>query len=464
MKKTRAHAWWVVAVTALSIALLGASACEGDDTEVSSGFDDAATADTSTPSDASDANVGDAVTPFDANSDAPCASGACVVGLAANGHDSCAIMSDSTVRCWGSNNNGELGFGSPDANTVAFVNVATPTTVPGLHDVKSVAVGGFYDPATNGFTCALIADGGVLCWGVDNEGQLGRGDAGPDFVDPTPAPVLLPGPVMQVSASADTACAVEQTGDILCWGGNGFKEVSPVLGPQVSVPTTIIAPTTFTQVSVGVDICAISIDKHVWCWGRPTFGSSGRLATDGGLQDVVPAELDGLDNVVQIAAAEPGSCALTSDGVVHCWGGTAFGNGTSLLGRGDVDSGQFDPNPAPVVMPSGVIFKQLVAHSYGFCALDQFGSVWCWGNNYYGSDAITYADGGGVYPVWVPTQVSSLSNIVELASGGAAMHVCALDRNGAVKCWGYNMYEQLGTPLFDGGPVTSLIPLDVVFP
>jgi len=111
--------------------------------------------------------------------------------------------------------------------------------------------------------------------------------------------------------------------------------------------------------------------------------------------------------------------------------------GTSLLGRGDVDSGQFDPNPAPVVMPSGVIFKQLVAHSYGFCALDQFGSVWCWGNNYYGSDAITYPDGGGVYPVWVPTQVWSLSNIAQLASGGAGMHVCAMGRNGAVKCWGH---------------------------
>jgi alpha-tubulin suppressor-like RCC1 family protein len=407
--------------------------------------------------------VVDAANAVDAPSvavDAGCATNACAVAIAVNGHNSCAIMGDTTVRCWGANGEGQLGSGTPDASG-SGIDVPTPTPVQGLTGAKSLALGGSYDGVTDAFACAVLVDGGADCWGIDSVGQLGRGDASPPFADPNPAPVQLAGPALQISAFDETACAVDAHGNVACWGSNGDYEIVPTFGGGSPAPTPIVAAATFTQISVGSAACAVSTDHHVWCWGHPLFGDLGRPATDGGVQDYAPAPVPGLDGVVQVASGSTAACALTTDGVAHCWGGSS--NGTSLLGRGDVDAGKFDPNPAPVVMPTGVTFTALVGHDNGFCALDASGAVWCWGHNYDSSDGISAADGGELYPIWVPTQVPSLANIAQIASGAGAHHVCALDHAGHVECWGYNRYDQLGTANVDGSVLTSLVPLDVVF-
>jgi hypothetical protein len=55
--------------------------------------------------------------------------------------------------------------------------------VPGLRDVASVACGGL--GMATGFTCALLASGAVVCWGADDLGQTGDGEA-------SLAPTLVP--------------------------------------------------------------------------------------------------------------------------------------------------------------------------------------------------------------------------------------------------------------------------------
>ena len=88
-----------------------------------------------------------------------------VLAVSAECSHACAITAEHEVRCWGYNRFGQLGDGTTDDRW-------TPVEVVGVEqDVLAVAVGGRH-------TCALLADGGLSCWGENYEGQLGNGLAG----------------------------------------------------------------------------------------------------------------------------------------------------------------------------------------------------------------------------------------------------------------------------------------------
>ena len=76
---------------------------------------------------------------------------------------SCAIRSDGSVYCWGRNHLGQLGNGL----TGVEVNL-TPVRVTGITDAVGIAVG--YN-----HSCAIRSDGSVYCWGSNQWGQLGDG-------------------------------------------------------------------------------------------------------------------------------------------------------------------------------------------------------------------------------------------------------------------------------------------------
>ena len=92
-----------------------------------------------------------------------------VVEISAGTFHSCARLRDGTVRCWGQNDNGQLGDGTTTQRT-------TPVAVMGLTDVAEIAAGDLH-------TCARLNSGGVRCWGDDRIGQLGNG-LGPDSRTP----------------------------------------------------------------------------------------------------------------------------------------------------------------------------------------------------------------------------------------------------------------------------------------
>jgi alpha-tubulin suppressor-like RCC1 family protein len=89
--------------------------------------------------------------------------GSCVAALAALDH-TCAIEKNATLGCWGNNSYGELGMGAADA----YSDVPVQATVLGGALVSSVGVGG-------GFTCVTTTGGALRCWGNNEDGQLGDG-------------------------------------------------------------------------------------------------------------------------------------------------------------------------------------------------------------------------------------------------------------------------------------------------
>jgi alpha-tubulin suppressor-like RCC1 family protein len=104
--------------------------------------------------------------------------------LALGDQHTCALRDDGRVLCWGLNDSGQLGHNT-NVGTVA-PNV-TPTLVDStdLGVVRQLALGVFH-------TCVLRDDGRVLCWGLNASGQLGT-NTNVGTNNPNPAPLLVEG-------------------------------------------------------------------------------------------------------------------------------------------------------------------------------------------------------------------------------------------------------------------------------
>lgn len=95
---------------------------------------------------------------------------------------SCGIEESGRALCWGANRWGQLGSGpSPACGPAETPCRAEPTPVSGGHAFTTLGLG-------VEFACGLTADGAILCWGANGEGQLGDGTT--DARD-QPAPVVF---------------------------------------------------------------------------------------------------------------------------------------------------------------------------------------------------------------------------------------------------------------------------------
>jgi alpha-tubulin suppressor-like RCC1 family protein len=122
--------------------------------------------------------------------------------VVAAGLHACALHPDESVSCWGSNALGESA-------RPATMAEPTPHDI-GLGGCSAIAVASRY-------ACALCA-GMPFCWGTNGNGELGRGVTSPP--DDTPAQVNVPPGLTfkDIVAGETRACALEQSGELFCWG------------------------------------------------------------------------------------------------------------------------------------------------------------------------------------------------------------------------------------------------------
>jgi alpha-tubulin suppressor-like RCC1 family protein len=171
---------------------------------------------------------------------------------------------------------------------------------------------------------------------------------------------------------------------------------------------------------------ALNSNGTVWTWGSNEYGQLG----DGTTTDRrVPAQVSGLRGVVAVAGGFKHTIALKNDGTVWTWGW----NNSGQLGEG-TDS--YRTTPVQVSGISGVV--AIASRGNHTIALKNDGTVWTWGSNGFGQ----LGNGTITNPSITPVQVSGLSDVVAIASGG--FHTIALKKDGTVWTWGLDDSGQLG--------------------
>jgi alpha-tubulin suppressor-like RCC1 family protein len=358
-----------------------------------------------------------------------------VTAITAGMHHTCAVLGTGLIKCWGSDEDGQLGDGAINNNQ------ATAVDVSGLSSgVAAMAAGSSH-------SCALLDSGAVKCWGRDSYGQLGDGGTNTDQSTSVDVSGFSTG-VTDISAGSDHTCAVFDTGAVKCWGRDSYGQLGDG-GTNTSKST----PVDVSGLSSGVvaisagnyHTCALLNTGAVKCWGRDSYGQLG----DGGTNtnQSTPVEVSGLSlGVAAISAGGSHTCALLDTGAVKCWGTDSYGQ----LGDG-VDLVE-QSTPVDVSgLSSGV--AAIAAGNNHTCAILDSGAAKCWG---YGARG---QRGDGVTNTTQPTPV----DVSGLSSGGTAIsagynHTCALFDTDSVKCWGDDGYGQLG----DGWEeIEQLTPVDV---
>jgi len=332
----------------------------------------------------------------------------------------CVADASGSARCWGLNYaNWVLKTGTRIAGT--------PLLVPGeASNVVSIAAG-------YGFACSLTNGGGVQCWGDNFNGGLGNGSAPGTFAT-TPVSVTgLSQGVAQIVAGESDACALTTSGAVQCWGANASGQLGNGTLTPSSVPVSVINLSSgATGISMGAThACALTASSSVMCWGD---NQSGELGTGSTTNSTTPVPVSGIgSSVTGIAAGSFHTCALTSGGVVFCWGDNTFG---------ELGSGSGSSSLIPVQVGGiGATVTQIAAASTHTCALTTLGTVMCWGNNGYGQLG-NGAQQSSIVGSAVPVNVSNLSDAIAISA--TATQSCALRKSGAMVCWGDNTDGQLG--------------------
>jgi alpha-tubulin suppressor-like RCC1 family protein len=324
------------------------------------------------------------------------------VQVTAGGEFACGVTAAGAVKCWGSDNYGQLGDGvqlDPEGDPL-YISRQTPVLVRGLSDIKMVAAGTWQ-------ACALSNGGSVSCWGSNFSGQLGDGTTTPRT---TPVAVSgLSSGIKTIAAGSDSTCAVTNAGGVKCWGSNNYGQLGDGTTDDSSVPVDVSGLTSGVDaVTVGDGhSCALMDTGGVKCWG-----------TDGAGTSLTPLDVPGLDSGVKaLASGWYHACALRNDGSDWCWGQMPNA------------AGYFDylSPPGTPFLTSGI--KAIGAGSYTTCAVTTGGGGKCWGNDYVGQAG----DGGGGFRS-NPVDVIGLSNAETVAVGD--FYACALLDTREINCWG----------------------------
>jgi len=270
---------------------------------------------------------------------------------AGNGH-TCAVLSDTTAKCWGQNAKGQLGDGTigPSDTPVKVCASGSGAGCPALSGIFRMSAG-------NSHTCARMTDLTVKCWGDDSNGQLGNDDPPSDSSLPVNVcavggcPTTLSG-IIQVSAGQFHTCALTSGGGVKCWGDNlsgqlGDGNSATDSPTPVDVCPTGGCPGTLSGANFigagGQHSCAVVVGAEVRCWGSDSDGQLGNGAGGGSTTPVAVCAVGGcgggnLTGVVFAGGGQNHSCASLTSGGAVCWGSDSQGqlaNGV-VIGSTDI--------------------------------------------------------------------------------------------------------------------------------
>ena len=397
----------------------------------------------------------------------------------------CALLTNGTVSCWGANDVGQLRTDNSVSSSIPATTFQTPSgvtqmTVNGKRicalalDVQCWGDSSFQVPSDNripapssipGSTGAtsvqLGADFGcftkvnsVFCWGANDRGQLGNGTR---TSSQTPVQVTGITSVKDLATGKHFACILDGSNDTYCWGDNsqGQLVVSAKTDQLTRIPTG--APKAVNLDAGLNNLCLLTIDATVSCFGDSSSGQAGFLLASSAILtnskvssvsklstgadttciidsggrlecwgDLVPITSSGA-RYSSVSVGDSSACAISTDKKVFCWGANSSGQ----LGN---NSARTSLEVSEIALPNASFSSVSVGLKHA-CAVTQEGLAYCWGDN-------ARQQLGSVGAISrIPKAVPGIGTALSIYSGD--YHNCVLQASGDVTCWGDNSKKQI---------------------
>ena len=299
--------------------------------------------------------MGSALTPVDFGS-------SYAVTLSEGDNHICALLASGDVKCWGQNYYGELGVNGSIGTTAQLGTNWSAVDLDG-HTARAISAGAFH-------TCALLDTYAVTCWGQNIKGQLGYGDTTnrgyADLGSAMETVDLGTGrTATAIAAGGYFTCAILDNGTLKCWGYNASGQLgqnsTTTLGDDVNEMGQYLLPiylgakrtakSVYTSRRADLDyVCAILDDDSLKCWGENGEGQLGLGDSDnrgdasGEMQTLGTVNLGTGQTAAQVAMGEMHTCVLLASTDIKCFGrgnvgqlgnGTGASHGSSSATTGD---------------------------------------------------------------------------------------------------------------------------------
>ncbi|MEZ4452591.1 MAG: hypothetical protein R3B09_24240 [Nannocystaceae bacterium] len=269
------------------------------------------------------------------------------VDLATEWGTRCAIQANGEVVCWGSSDDGQVGWGR-------WAHGASPVRAPIVAPASKVEL-------AEGSGCALKGTGEVVCWGLGRRGAYDRADCPPDRWGRrrcwgARGQAVMVTDAVDLAGNSDGYCAARQDGRVVCWADDRKLHVEH----RIDDRPWVYPPAEFPEA-----LAVVALERHgdrTWALDEDGRASLwGLLDTDGPCHVVPPVaarrplSIASDAPIVQVAA----DCGLGADGRVRCWdrrGGLQVVDGLPLVA-------EILPGEGP---------------DHERCAVDLDGDTWCW--------------------------------------------------------------------------------------
>ena len=362
------------------------------------------------------------------------------VQIQAGNNFTCALLKNGRVHCWGANSAGQLGDGGNDDRNFPRMIASG--------ELKFRAIG-IHGDGTH--ACGVTTSADAYCWGRNRDGQLGDGTT-----TDRSGPVKVVGDIhfQAVSAGARFTCGVALSGAAFCWGRGAWGNLGNGAMDQSTTPVAVSGNHVFLQVRAGSSslACGITTSGDAYCWGLNWRGEVGGQTAE--MCAVNPWFLSCASTPVRVPAPEglrwesisPGSsyaCGVLEDGRAVCWGRNEsfrLGRETSEICLGGPGLSDAPCSRAPVEVSGGHRFTMIAAGSNHACGVTQSREAVCWGSN----SQSQLGDGSVFREPRLPIRVVGGLTFKTITSG--QVHTCGIATDNVLYCWGTNFQGQLGNP------------------
>jgi alpha-tubulin suppressor-like RCC1 family protein len=354
------------------------------------------------------------------------------VDVIAADHTTCGINESGELHCWGDNRTGELADGT-------FRSKSRIVRSGGDYQFDTVSLGEAHG-------CGLESEGTVVCWGQNFYGSFGITTEEPYLAEP-----VLVHPRNSWAGLTNGFyhhCVINESGLVSCAGRNDHGQAGIGRTVESTQLERVDHDGVFTSVTAGYyRTCALKADGKAWCWGNNNGGGLG----DGTYQSrTAPVEVDTDLAFDSLMLGQFHACGVDVQGRAHCWGLAAWGRLGAGENVGDVAS--------PVAVVGRKTFSELVAGRDFTCGLSEDGPTYCWGADFDGELGLGEGAFTGSEYSASPQVVAGDHDFTSLAAG--VDHVCGLNADGDIFCWGGGFFGQLA----DGARVSSPTPVVLQMP